>query len=687
MKPRLFAVARPCRRRFRPKLKEIYLVYKGLFFKLLRLRFNQMPNNPSGYFYLSVTPVIIRLFFVLSLSLHTSFIKAQTAESPLTQVQLNLHLADSLIDKDWEKSVTYAKEALAIATNSGIDSLFFKTNLMLSKSYLGLGDYANALTYGAAALPLASDTISRANALHQLGRVYESRAEYQKSMKYFLEAIRLYKSVDNKNGIANTYNSLAYVYKEMDQHQKALEGLKEAKSIYEAIGNRKKSAAVTFTMGLMIMEMDQYAEAIPYFRKAMSGLTEAAEPKRFSSFYNNLANCYQKLRDRHPSYLDSALYYGKKNLALKKQIKDYRGIANAHNGLAFTYELKNDFVHSYEHSITALKISDSLNHKKIKENALKYLITAEVNLKKLDKVSDHFEELLDVTEELNKESSSRALNEMSTRFETEKKESENQRLLLVNTQQQKLNQVLLGSGAILLIAFGFLVNFYRSKQKVNAQLQKQKTQIESSLREKESLLREIHHRVKNNLQVISSLLNMQSYYLDDPRMINAIAEGQNRVKAMALIHQKLYQTEHLSEIDFQEYTEQLISHLSAAFGEQGKMIQSKVNGSALKLDIDTAIPLGLILNELITNSYKYAFSGVNEGSFKVDLTRDDSAYYHLRISDSGPGLPADFDEEKLNSLGLKLVHMLIEQLDGSLTISNEGGANFYIRFKESKLSA
>ncbi len=180
---------------------------------------------------------------------------------------------------------------------------------------------------------------------------------------------------------------------------------------------------------------------------------------------------------------------------------------------------------------------------------------------------------------------------------------------------------------------------------------------------------------------------MQSYYLDDPRMINAIAEGQNRVKAMALIHQKLYQTDHLSEIDFQEYTEQLIGHLSTAFNHPGKMIRSSVNGSALKLDIDTAIPLGLILNELITNAYKYAFSGVNEGSFKVDLTRDDSSYFHLRISDSGQGFPIDFSEEKLNSLGLKLVRMLTEQLDGSLTITNSPGANFYIRFKESKLSA
>jgi two-component sensor histidine kinase len=318
---------------------------------------------------------------------------------------------------------------------------------------------------------------------------------------------------------------------------------------------------------------------------------------------------------------------------------------------------------------------------------LDYLITSEIALKKLSKLNDHFIAHKELIEELDKESYSNTLSEMAAKYETEKKEAENKQLVIANTQQSRLNWILATGSGLLLIMVIALLYFYRDKRKANVKLEQQKRQIQSNLQEKEALLREIHHRVKNNLQVISSLLNMQSYYLDDPRMINAIAEGQNRVKAMALIHQKLYQTDHLSEIDFQEYTEQLINHLATAMGHQYGKVHSTVNGSSLKLDIDTAIPLGLILNELITNAYKYAFSADKEGSFNVHLTRDEAAYYHLRISDSGQGLPADFNEEDLNSLGLKLVRMLTEQLDGSLTISNEPGASFYIRFKESKLSA
>jgi two-component system, sensor histidine kinase PdtaS len=605
----------------------------------------------------------------------------------IARVTLQLQLADLYASNDWEKSVEYALQSLALAREYDNDSLLFESSYVLSKSYHGLGNYEQALSYGKDALTLAFDTLPRADALHHLGRVYESRAEYQMALESFLAAIDLHKAVGNKKGLANTLNSLAFVYKEMSQYEKAIRQLEEVKEMYEALGNRGRVASATFNIGLMIMEMDKHAEAIPYFRRAMQGLDEAKEPYKFSSYYNNLANCFQKMVGIDAAYYDSALYYGKKNLALKKKIKDFRGIANAHNGLAATYERASDHPNAYYHALAASHIADSLKLKPIKKNALSYLITAEIGLKKVDMLNAHFEDFIDLTEELNEESNSRTMTEMTTRYETEKKEAENQQLLLANTQQSRLNWILGSAGLLLLLLLVSLAYFYRSKQKANATLETQKQVIESNLREKESLLREIHHRVKNNLQVISSLLNMQSYYLDDPRMITAIAEGQSRVKAMALIHQKLYQTEHLSEIDFQEYTEQLIGYLATAFNDPGKKIRSSVNGSALKLDIDTAIPLGLILNELITNAYKYAFNGAAEGNLKIDLTRDDAQFFHLRISDSGQGLPADFNESKLNSLGLNLVRMLIEQLDGSLTISNEPGASFYIRFKEGRLSA
>jgi two-component sensor histidine kinase len=149
----------------------------------------------------------------------------------------------------------------------------------------------------------------------------------------------------------------------------------------------------------------------------------------------------------------------------------------------------------------------------------------------------------------------------------------------------------------------------------------------------------------------------------------------------------LYQTEQLSEIDFQEYADQLIDHLATVFGHPDKKINSHVNGYNIKLDIGTAIPLGLILNELVTNAYKYAFKDASGGDLKIELQIEKDQHYNLTVMDNGQGLPKDFDETKLNSLGLKLVRMLIEQLDGSVTIQSGKGTSFYIRFKETRMSA
>ncbi len=221
------------------------------------------------------------------------------------------------------------------------------------------------------------------------------------------------------------------------------------------------------------------------------GVDETKELAKFSSFYNNMANCYQKLVLTNSSYYDSALYYGKKNLALKKQMKDYRGIANAHNGLAATYEKANDYNHSYSHALAALKIADSLNFKPIRKNALDYLIIAEIALKKMEKLNDHFVGLTDLTDELNNESHSRTLAEMATKYETEKKDAENQRLQLINAQQSRFNWLLSSGSALLLVLLCSLAYFYRGKQKANTKLEVQKKQIESNLHEKEALLREI----------------------------------------------------------------------------------------------------------------------------------------------------------------------------------------------------
>jgi PAS domain S-box-containing protein len=200
-------------------------------------------------------------------------------------------------------------------------------------------------------------------------------------------------------------------------------------------------------------------------------------------------------------------------------------------------------------------------------------------------------------------------------------------------------------------------------------------QILSSLREKEVLLKEIHHRVKNNLQVISSLLNLQASSITDPQALEAFVESQQRVKSMAMIHEKLYQSKDLAHIEFADYVRNLASSLFRSYGTGGHSVRLEVEAENIYLDVETAIPCGLIINELISNSLKYAFPDARDGIVSVRISTEQDQM-RLSIGDNGVGLPADFTFEKADSLGLRLVKILTKQLHGTLELTNGIGAKF-----------
>jgi PAS domain S-box-containing protein len=208
-------------------------------------------------------------------------------------------------------------------------------------------------------------------------------------------------------------------------------------------------------------------------------------------------------------------------------------------------------------------------------------------------------------------------------------------------------------------------------------------QIKTSLHEKEVLLKEIHHRVKNNMQVITSLLSLQSKTIRDEHALSIFQDSQNRVKSMALIHETLYQSKDLSRIDFAEYLQKLVAHVSRSYRIRPEAVRININVDDVSLPIDTAVPCGLIINELASNSLKYAFPADTRGEVNITFERAD-AHYVLRVSDTGVGLPADFDPERGKSLGMKLVRMLTDQLCGELNCRNGVGTTFEIKFPEER---
>ena len=204
--------------------------------------------------------------------------------------------------------------------------------------------------------------------------------------------------------------------------------------------------------------------------------------------------------------------------------------------------------------------------------------------------------------------------------------------------------------------------------------------IRDSLKEKEVLLKEVHHRVKNNLQVISSILNLQSSYVDDPKTLEILRESQQRIKSMSFIHETIYRTSDFSRLEFMDYLKTIISNLIQSYRSAKTRVDFISDMNSVGLNLDQAIPCGLIVNELVSNSLKYAFKGREHGKLTVRLNEEDGVIM-LAVMDDGIGLPADFAFEKNNSLGIQLVYALLDQIDATVKVVQTEGTQFFISFK------
>jgi PAS domain S-box-containing protein len=207
-------------------------------------------------------------------------------------------------------------------------------------------------------------------------------------------------------------------------------------------------------------------------------------------------------------------------------------------------------------------------------------------------------------------------------------------------------------------------------------------QLKRSLEEKKTLLKEIHHRVKNNLLVVSSILEMQEEGTQNPKVLNILKESQDRVNSMALIHEKLYRSDTLADVDFTGYLDEIVDRLTIAYVTQPGQISVEKNLQAVKLNVETATPLGLVVNELVSNCFKHAFPNGRKGKVQIDCQQSEQGEISLCVSDDGKGLPADYSLAESESLGMQLVNLLAQQLDAQLSVEREPGTKICLSLHE-----
>ncbi len=501
---------------------------------------------------------------------------------------------------------------------------------------------------------------------------------------------------------------------------------------YRRKGELPLSSGLIMNIGSTFMESENFPKAISYFKTAIilanSGedrfiLGEEEVDRNIADAYFSLGECFEKSFE-----IDSAKRYLDKALVISEQLEDSSRIAKYYlqkGNIAKSSGSIDQALVNYEKALQFFVIKTGVNQQvllllKLAEGHIAYcdLHSIQPNQKYLKYAQDAYQlateaglydkrvraayllfelhrrsgnyqqastfakEYMIIKDSLFTRDRSAIIADMQTKYETERIESQNRMLEdekeLQEARIQQQNLILIGVAIVSIFLLVIAVLIYQSRKKLHLSNQ----EIVKQNEEKDLLLKEIHHRVKNNLQVVSSLLDLQSRGIEDEKALSTFMEGQNRVKAMALIHQRLYQNKDLSTIDFAEYAKNLLSELGGIY-EMTKNVKTNVIASGnTHFDIDTAIPLGLILNELICNAYKYAFKGSSEGELRVHLDEHENGKYKLVVSDNGKGLPEGFDAKKAKSLGLRLVRRLSRQLHGEFEYINQQGAKFVIGFTD-----
>lgn len=490
--------------------------------------------------------------------------------------------------------------------------------------------------------------------------IYSNLGMYRRAMGDYIEKVKRTIEESDFYGQAKYYNTLGNFLRLDDSTPTALSNYKKAKSFITVFLNdvtRKKNenelieasllnGLIDGNIGKCHVQLKQYEDALPHLESAISIIREFGNgtlPDELTENSLAISECYLQLENyaKATDYLSDDL----KTKTTENQLRKNRL-------LSIYYGKTEDYKNEALYLRRNLRIRDSIisNESELRKQQLATVMQQDLELSRK----------LVVQQKLDLEKSR---NEM--------------------LEQERTSDLVLISFFFTLLGFAGLVYAYLKSIKNQRLIAEQKFIIENSLVEKDSLLKEIHHRVKNNLQMVSSLLSLQTKNTRSKAAIEALEEGKSRVKAMALIHQKLYQNEDLSVIEMQSYIESLINSVQSVYRKGGHNIEIIIEAEGVELDVDRAIPFGLILNELVSNSFKYAFpedDGKGKIYIQIRKTEDQAGYFEY--SDNGIGLPEDTEDRTNTSMGIRLMNRLANQLQTTLNVDNSvDGVRYWFNFK------
>ncbi len=516
-----------------------------------------------------------------------------------------------------------------------------KAGFLLNKglAYYQYGDWGQALACYLQAAPIyqaAPPTVEYARLLNNLAIVYRSLQRYEDARRIYQTSLSIKSELRDSLGMARTLVNLGLVHGYLKEREAAIQHLQQAKELYERLGNIAEASSVQLSVGNVLYELGELQRATQALQPLLK--TEAHELNTHDRIALRLrlaaAEMGQEQYLRAGKYLRTAdsLLRPTTFLELKRVFFQLSAKLYAQQG---EYQQAWLAMNQYTELMDTLTSKERLQLEKTME--ARYLTQEKENLIQIQKLE----------------------------------------LKANQQQQQNMRWGLFGLG-VLSLAIGVVL---WQRYKVNQTLKAKHEAVTTALLEKQTLLQEIHHRVKNNLQTIASLLSIQARQIQDPTALRAIRESRSRVDAMALIHKNLYQDTALSNVDLKVYVHKLVQNLIDNYALQERhLIHSQLDIAPIQLHIDTVIPFGLILNELISNALKYGSREREPLRITIAITVGTGNAVALKVADDGPGFPPDFTPWEQPTLGFKLVRTFAHKLGAELRISNSPGAEIAIFF-------
>lgn len=523
----------------------------------------------------------------------------------------------------------------------------------------------------------------KADCYNNIGYVYKSHGDIPAALEYYNDALILNEELENVMGRANLHNNIAVIYEGQGDVAQAVEYYEKGLELFKSIDYKKGVATTLNNMGRIYRGRENNNEkALAYYEESLEIRKEIDDKYGIANSLNNIGYVHLRLQDT-----TKALAYYEESLMIRQQLQYKLGVVSSLINIGGLQLSRGNSEVAHDYGTKALTMGQAAGLTEYVRDAAGLLRDVHRAQGETEKELEMFTLYVEMRDSIDSQENKTAVYKQQLQYEYQKKKAldqkETEKQLAISDEKKERQKIVTIIVSVFLFVFTllsiFLFNRWRLTQKQKKIIESQNETLAKKNKEKEYMMMEMHHRVKNNLQIVNSLLRFQSKDISDPEVVQMFEDSQKRILSMSLVHEQMYRSVSLMEIDSDVHLSRLVAELIKDYNID-KEISLNCEIEKNSIGVKTLIPLGLIVNEVVSNSLKHAFEGREKGVISIALRKISDWKFELIVGDDGIGSQKADDPEKAASLGMELIQVFTDQLEGVIETLDGPGTNYKIVF-------